>query len=595
MILNEKILVKINNKNRNYYIKKGYCITSDVIDIKIIDLPTQSHQIILVKCDICNNIKQIQYDQYNKNTKNNKEEYCCSKKCSLNKCKRRLQEKYGVDNVFQLDEIKDKAKKTLNNIYGVDHPMHSEEIKKKLIKTNIERYGVKYAIMNEQVNIKKEETNIKKYNYKTPLLNNNIKIKIKKTLNNIYGVDHPMHSEEIKKKLIKTNIKRYGVDNPFKNLDIINKIQDQVHKTKFIKNIKLYKDKYNIHIVDYNDEIYTIKCDICNVEYNIHHNLLQNRIKTKTCLCTICNPINCSYSGKEKQLINFIESNYIFQIMINNRKIISPYELDIYLPDLNLAFEFNGIYWHNELNKEDDYHNNKTNMCLNKGIQLIHIWEDDWIYKQEIVKSMILNKLGKTANKIFARKCKIKEITNNRFIKEFLDDNHLQGFVGSKIKIGLFYDDDLVSLMTFGNLRKNMNSKSNSDDYEMLRFCNKLNTNVIGGASKLFNYFINNYKYNSIISYADRSYSNGNLYKQLGFKLQNITVPNYYYVIDDIRKYRFGFRKNILIKQGYDSNKTEHEIMLERKIYRIYNSGNYKFIYDLNNLKETTNGKICLV
>jgi hypothetical protein len=119
----------------------------------------------------------------------------------------------------------------------------------------------------------------------------------------------------------------------------------------------------------------------------------------------------------------------------------------------------------------------------------------------------------------------------------------------------------------------------------MLRFCNKLNTNVIGGASKLFNYFINNYKYNTIISYADRSYSNGNLYKQLGFELDHITEPNYYYVIDGIRHYRYNFRKDILIKEGYDSNKTEHEIMLERKIYRIYNSGNYKFKYKFNRIK----------
>jgi len=127
-----------------------------------------------------------------------------------------------------------------------------------------------------------------------------------------------------------------------------------------------------------------------------------------------------------------------------------------------------------------------------------------------------------------------------------------------------------------------MNSKSkNINEYEMLRFCNKLNISVIGGASKLFKYFINNYKPNYIVSYADRGYSNGNLYKQLGFELNSITLPNYYYVVDGIRKYRFNFRKDILVKQGFSKNKTEHEIMLERKIYRIYNSGNLKFEFIL--------------
>ena len=118
-------------------------------------------------------------------------------------------------------------------------------------------------------------------------------------------------------------------------------------------------------------------------------------------------------------------------------------------------------------------------------------------------------------------------------------------------------------------------------DYEMLRFCNKLNTNVIGGASKIFKYFLKVYNPKHISTYADRSHSNGNLYKQLGFDFIHITQPNYYYVIDRKRYYRFGFRKDILIKQGFDANKSEHEIMLERKIYKIYNAGNYKFIYNL--------------
>jgi hypothetical protein len=129
--------------------------------------------------------------------------------------------------------------------------------------------------------------------------------------------------------------------------------------------------------------------------------------------------------------------------------------------------------------------------------------------------------------------------------------------------------------MTFGY------SNSSKDVYEMLRFCNKLNTLVIGGADKLFKYFLKNYSPIEIIGYADRSWSQGELYKKLGFIFLCKTKPNYYYVIDKNRKYRFNFRKNILVKQGYDINKTEHEIMLERKIYRIFDSGSLKFIFYL--------------
>lgn len=262
------------------------------------------------------------------------------------------------------------------------------------------------------------------------------------------------------------------------------------------------------------------------------------------------------------------------------RNIINPYEIDIYLPKLKIAFEFNGLFWHNENNIHKKYHLNKTELCEQQGIQLIHIYEDDWIYKQDIVKSMILNKLDKTKNKIFARKCEIKEITDNKLIRSFLDENHIQGFVGSKIKIGLFYNNELISLMTFGNKRISMGEKlTNNGEYELLRFCNKLNINVIGGASKLFKYFIKTYKPTEITTYADRSFSQGKLYETLEFDFVSKTEPNYYYIVNGFRKYRFNYRKDILIKEGFDPNKTEHQIMLERKIYRIYDSGNLKFIY----------------
>ena len=276
----------------------------------------------------------------------------------------------------------------------------------------------------------------------------------------------------------------------------------------------------------------------------------------------------------------FIKNNYKGEILFNNKSIINPYEIDIYIPELKLAFEFNGLYWHNEEHRENNYHLNKTELCEKQGIQLIQIFEDDWLYKQNIIKSIVLNKLNKTINKIFARKTEIKEVYDNKLISEFLDKNHIQGFVGSKVKLGLFYEDELVSLMTFGNRRVAMGKKATNDgEYELLRFCNKLRTNIIGGASKLFKYFIKNYNPEEITTYADRSISQGQLYKTLGFTFNGKTEPNYYYIIDGIRHHRFNFRKDKLVKEGFDSNKTEHEIMLDRNIYRIYDSGNLKYNY----------------
>lgn len=222
------------------------------------------------------------------------------------------------------------------------------------------------------------------------------------------------------------------------------------------------------------------------------------------------------------------------------------HELDIYIPDKQLAIEFDGIFWHNEINKPVDYHLNKTEECKKKGIRLIHIFEDEWIEKPNIWKSMLNNLLGSNENRIFARKCEIKEVSMEDS-KTFLEENHLQGYCHSQIRYGLYYNNKLVSLMTFGKTRHFIGNSSHQ--FELLRFCNKLNTSVIGAASRLFKYFIKTVKPNNIVSYADKRWSNGNLYEKLRFHKYNESKPNYYYVIGNRRKNRFNFRKSILVKK----------------------------------------------
>jgi len=324
------------------------------------------------------------------------------------------------------------------------------------------------------------------------------------------------------------------------------------------------------------------KCDFSeDHEFEISMNLFRNRKKTNIKLCTICNTKYTSMMEKEfLKLFDGVET------ITNNRDIIKPYELDIYVPSLKIAFEFNGLYWHNELNKEKNYHANKTDECEKQGIQLIQVWEDDWIHKQDIIKSMVMNKLGKTANKVYARKCELKELSKNakdsKLSRDFLNANHIQGFVGSKFKFGLFYEGELVSLMTLGDRRVAMGKKTTKvGEYELLRFCNKKGYNVLGAASKLFKYFLKNFNPEEITTYADRTFSQGKLYKLLGFELIGKTQPNYFYIIDGIRKHRFNFRKDVLVKNGFDGSKTEHQIMLDRGIYRVFDSGNLKFKMDL--------------
>jgi len=286
-------------------------------------------------------------------------------------------------------------------------------------------------------------------------------------------------------------------------------------------------------------------------------------------------------SKKENELFEYVKSIYKNKIYKNYRKIENR-ELDIYIPEHNLGIEFNGLFWHSEKYKNKLNHFEKNKLFKEYNINILNIWEDEWKYKKEIVKSIISNALKLNKNKLDARKCKIIEVNNiNKEI--FLIDNHIQGNCASSINLGLYYDNELVSVMTFGKKRMIMKGVSiNKNQYELLRFCSKLHVNIRGGASKLFNYFIQYYNPQNIISYSNLSIGSGNLYNVLGFNYIGHTDIDYWWSDCDKRYHRSGFMKHKLVKLGYDKNKTEAEIMSERKYSRIWGLGNGKWEWNLN-------------
>lgn len=277
----------------------------------------------------------------------------------------------------------------------------------------------------------------------------------------------------------------------------------------------------------------------------------------------------------EKEIYDYIVSLGI-EVEQSNRTVLEGKEIDIFLPKHKIGIECDGLRWHNELYVDKNYHLDKTNKCKEKGIRLIHIFEDEWLNKKEIWKSMLSNILGISKEKIYARKCEISKVSS-KDAREFLDKNHIQGYANSNENYGLFYNNELVSLMTFGKPRINLGGKKGDGNYELVRFCNKINTNVIGGASKLFKHFIKEYNPNKVVSYSDKRWSIGNLYEVLGFKHSHDSKPNYFYVDNFVRMNRFGFRKSMLVNEGFSKDKSEHEIMLERGIYRIYDCGTMVF------------------
>ena len=276
-------------------------------------------------------------------------------------------------------------------------------------------------------------------------------------------------------------------------------------------------------------------------------------------------------SSHENDIFSFLSDEFdSVSVLKNSKKIIPPLELDIYLPDYNLAIEFNGIYWHSEQNGKDrNYHLNKTNFCEEKDIQLLHIFENEWNEKQDIWKSIIRNKLGKNGSKVFARKCTVKEVSS-KIANLFLDDNHLQGRDRSSIRLGLYHNDELVSLFTIGKSRYDKKYQ-----YEILRFCNKLNTSIVGGFGKLYKYFERNYNPTSIITYADKRFSDGNLYNNF-FEYSHDSKPNYFYKIGHVLHSRIAYQKHKLADklELFDESLSEYQNMLLNGYDRIWDCGN---------------------
>jgi len=402
-----------------------------------------------------------------------------------------------------------------------------------------------------------------------------IKKKRNKTLYEKYNlqVNSPFEIPEIQQKAKITTKKRYGVDNVF----YLKKFRSDGKFESQKKSIKDNKFKgYDIKYIEKNKILIKDYCDIHgDVEMdciNFYNRTFRNRRGIK---CPLCNPIN-SFSSLEIEMDNILKQLKILNYQKNTQKIINPYELDFYFPEHKIAIELNGIYWHSEIHKDKNYHKMKTDLCVQKGIRLIHIWEDDFYDKREIVISVLKYLFNKIERKIYARKCKIKNIDSKTY-RNFLKEYHMQGIINSSIKYGLFFENELISIMGIGKTRIPLGTKDKEGIFELHRFCSKNNLVVVGGASKLLSFFEKNNEYKKIISYAKRDYSNGNLYDKIGFKLDKICDPGYYWIINDKRKHRFNYRKNMIINES-NKHLTATEIMHNKGYYRCYDSGNFKFL-----------------
>lgn len=443
-----------------------------------------------------------------------------------------------------LEKVIQKTRNTRNEKYNGWHPSNMEN---KTKKTKLERYG------DENYN------NMEKY---------------RQTCLDKYGTYHHMKSEECKTRYFSQFSETHnGVKYAILLPKSIKKTKDGIRKRSYSFILKNQYCEPCFSLEEYlsfeNLQNLPFRCKNCG---SIFHSDYDSGIVK--CLCD-----NCYTKGGtsilENDVFEFIKT-ITDEVAHRNKNLINPLELDITIPKNKLAIEFNGIYWHSDIGgKDKNYHLNKTEKCEERGYQLIHVFENEWVYKQDIVKSRLKNLLGVYDKNIYARKCEIKNVSNIE-TREFLENNHIQGYCSSKINIGLYFEDKLVSLMTFGKPRFNKKY-----EYELLRFCNKLNYHIIGGASKLLKFFEKNYKPKSLISYADRRWSIGKLYDKLGFILKEKTKPNYWYFKKGkiILHSRIKFQKYKLktILNDFDENLSEIENMKNNGYGKIYDCGNMVF------------------
>lgn len=559
------------------------------------------------ECSICGNLFLID--------RNNRTSRTCSKKCTDEQRKRTCRIKYGGDAPMSSQVTKDKATATSLERYGTCSPNQSEEVKSKMRVTMQRRYGVDYTWQSKELTKKFESTMKDRYGVSRPTSMSDFCEKTKATNQEKYSVDWATQSDTVKDKTKSTNQERYGVDCVFQSEDIKSQIKDTI------------VEKYGVDHVMKNPEVSKKVAHSRQMSYAA---TISDESKRQNYLDFIENPVSYIESRFEKRptaievsdsiggfdiatmysklqpfegarllsrvrshmedeveefLCSIIPSDIVLK---DDRQLIAPKEVDLYIPDHSLAIECNPSYTHNSsINSFNcleilppSYHRKKSFLCEEKGVFLFHLFGYEWLNNKDIMKSILANLLGVTQQKYYARKLFIKEVPSQE-AELFLIENHRQGATSSKIRLGLYDNQELVSLMTFGKMRGTQGRKlSDSDNtWELSRFCSKINCSVVGGASKLFKYFVRNYSPDKVVSFSDVARSKGTLYQTLGFKQISQSDPSYVWsTLDDTLYYnrvscQKSNLKHLLHDDKIDLSMTERQIMIEHGFVQVYDCG----------------------
>jgi endogenous inhibitor of DNA gyrase (YacG/DUF329 family)/very-short-patch-repair endonuclease len=470
----------------------------------------------LPKCPVCGKLPAFSTGKFRT---------YCSKRCSQ-LGKEKFIKKYGVEHHLKSKSVKEKRKKTVLEKYGVENI--GIITKEKARKTTLEKYGVDNYTKTKEYKEKLVQTSLLKY-----------------------GTTHPMKSEKVKKKVfakvdLKENVrkakitllKKYSVDSPMKILSIKEKVLKK-YKKKVWERLNIRLEAYNIKplfsfhefktIKVKNHEKYPFLCLTCNSKFFDHLN--NGHIP-------VCPNCLKGQSKPERIITLFLQENEI-SFESNNRTVISPFEIDIYIPNKKLGIEINGIYYHTVENlikyrnlsekEAKKYHRLKWLLAKDQDIYLLQFWDSEIIRKKEIVLSIISSALG-INNRIFAKDCKVKEVEEETaykfFVENHINDEHVLGR-----NFALLKDNEIIQVISIGKVRFGL------DGYEIYRLATKKGYTVVGGLKKLIKRAYMEIGFKKLYSYVNLRIFSGKGYEKVGFKRVKITEPDYYYTKDFINLY----------------------------------------------------------
>lgn len=424
------------------------------------------------------------------------------------------QDKYGVDNAIDVPGAKARQLATVRARYGTDYVLQSDSFKEKRKAFMLYNYGTDHYSKTDEYRDKYQATMLVRYGVDNPGKSYIIRNKIAHTNLAKYGVRSVLACRHVRDKGVVTSLQKYGVSQFSKSEQW--KREHVRDATKLSTWLSFSADPSTfIQALDFTPTILQLS-DMCGVS--------ESTVKDKLISLGLIGLVQLHVSTMEDAVRNLILSwDSSLTIQMHCRSIITPQEIDIYLPQRCIGIELNPTVTHNSScadvwggdPKSVNYHLDKTKKCEAAGVRLLHVFGPEWTHKREIVTSMIRNLIGCNLRKVYARNCRVSEIPVDT-CNSFLSVNHLFGGADAVVAFGLYYQEELVSVMSFNR----------STDWELTRFCSLLDTTVVGGVSKLFTHFIRTADPVRVVASSNRAYTQSIVYPLLGFSKVTETDPH---------------------------------------------------------------------